>query len=240
MGGKKSKKKTGTNKTSRFTFKKLLSLIAKLGIAVLILIFAINLYIYNYSKAYVYDNIQDVPEKYTVIVPGASVYVSGNVSPVLRDRIDGAVALIKNGQAEKFLVSGDHGTKEYDEVNATRKYVLKKNLLPEEVIFMDHAGFSTYETMYRARDVFCVTDCCVVTQKFHVYRSVYIARKLGLDAAGYIAPEQVNFGRRNKIMWNARETLARVKAFFDVLFHVKPTYLGDQIPVSGDGRKTWE
>lgn len=243
MGVKKSKKVKGSKKSTKkepFTIKKLFILLVKLFTAILLFVLIINLYIYNFSKKYVYDDIDQVPYKYTAIVPGASVYVSGNVSDVLRDRIDGAVALIHNGQAEKFLVSGDHGTKEYDEVNATRKYVLKRELLPEEKIFMDHAGFSTYETMYRGRDVFCVTDCCVVTQKFHIYRSVYIARKLGLDAVGYIAPEKVYLGKRNHLLWNCREILARVKAFFDVTFHVKPTYLGEQIPVSGDGRKTWE
>lgn len=243
MGGKKSKKVKGSKNAKKkepFTFKKLFILLVELFAAVLLFVLIINLYIYNFSKKYVYEDISQVPYKYTAVVPGASVYVSGNVSDVLRDRIDGAVALIHNGQAEKFLVSGDHGTKEYDEVNATRKYVLKKQLLPEEKIFMDHAGFSTYETMYRGRDVFCVTDCCIVTQKFHIYRSVYIARKLGLDAVGYIAPERVNFGKRNHLKWNCREVFARVKAFFFVIFKPKPTYLGDIIPITGSGLATWE
>lgn len=250
MGGKKhrflksSKRKAATKRTrqpkQKSKLQKFVSLFCTLFCLVFIFVLIINLYIYNYSKDYVFSDIEAVPQKYTAIVPGASVYGDKWVSNVLRDRIEGAVDLIELEKAEKFLVSGDHGTKEYDEVNASRKYVQRMHDLKESQIFMDHAGFSTYETMYRARDVFCVTDCCIVTQKFHVYRSVYIARKLGLDAVGYIAPEITPFSKRLHLSWECREVLARVKAWFSVLFNVKPTYLGPQIPVTGDGRETWK
>ena len=108
------------------------------------------------------------------------------------------------------------------------------------MIFLDHAGFSTYETMYRARDVFCVKDAVVVTQKFHLARAVYIGRKLGLDVVGYEAPELVKYRSELKGWWNFRECMARVKAFFEVLINKKPKYLGDKIPITGDPSLTWK
>ncbi len=220
--------------------KKVLSRIFIIFIVLILITFLINLYVIQYSKKYIFTNIEDVPVKYTAIVPGAAVIGNRSVSFVLRDRIEGAMDLINNHTCTKFLVSGDHGTKEYDEVNASRKYVLQMHNVNENIIFMDHAGFSTYETMYRARDVFCVNDCCIVTQKFHVYRSVYIARKLGLNAVGYVAPELYKFSKKTHLSWNVREYFARIKAFFDVLFNVKPTYLGEQILITGDGHETWK
>ena len=104
----------------------------------------------------------------------------------------------------------------------------------EGIVFLDHAGFSTYETAYRARDVFCVRDAVIVTQKFHTYRAVYIARKLGLDAVALEAPELFSYADRTRASWAVRETLARVKAFINVARHAKPTYLGEQIPITGD------
>lgn len=231
MGGKNKKHKI---------FKKIVLSFITILILLVFFIAGINIYICQSVSSYIYDNPDDIPEKYTVIVPGAAVVGNKSVSFVLRDRIEGAMDLINSGKCKKFLVSGDHGTKEYDEVNASRKYVLTMHNVKESIIFMDHAGFSTYETMYRARDVFLVKDCCIVTQKFHVYRAVYIARKLGLDAVGYVAPEINKFGKRLHLSWAARESLARVKAFFDVMFNVKPTYLGDEIPITGDGHATWK
>lgn len=201
--------------------------------------FFINLYMVLYSKEYIYSSIDDMPDRYTVIIPGARVY-SNNVSHVARDRIDGAVNCIKKGKGQRILISGDHGRKNYDEVNQFRKYLQNVYKMDSDIIFMDHAGFSTYETMYRAAEIFCVEDAVVVTQKFHTARSVYIARKLGLDVIAYEAPESVNYSKRLHLSWNIREYLARVKAFFLVLFKVKPTYLGEKIPIKGNAKDSWD
>lgn len=232
------KKAAGKKKIS--SFKKLAITMVTLFILVVAGSVAINIYVIKESSPYIYTDAEDVPEMYTVIVPGASVYGNRTVSFVLRDRLEGAMTLIQSEKCVKFLVSGDHGTKEYDEVNASRKYIYTRYEFPEEYFFMDHAGFSTYETMYRARDVFCVEDCCIVTQAFHIYRSVYIARKLGLNAVGLIAPEMNHYKLNAQIRWQIREYFARVKAFFDVLLNVKPTYLGEKIPVTGDSLKSWD
>lgn len=232
-------RKTKKHKKSS-ALKKLVSTVIILIFAVFAGCVAINIHVINQSKPYIYTDQDDVPQMYTVIVPGASVFGNRTVSFVLRDRLEGAMSLINNGKCEKFLISGDHGTKEYDEVNASRKYIFSRYEIPQEIFFMDHAGFSTYETMYRARDVFCVEDCCIVTQSFHIYRSVYTARKLGLNAVGLIAPEMNHFSLSLQMKWQVREFFARVKAFFDILFNVDPTYLGEAIPITGDGLKTWE
>ncbi|MBQ3670345.1 MAG: YdcF family protein [Treponema sp.] len=202
------------------------------------LIVAINVYIVLYSRHYIYTEQKSVPKRYTAIVPGARAYPNNVISFVFRDRIAGGMELLTAGTVQKVLVSGDHGRKNYDEVNSALSYIRQMYATDDSLVFLDHAGFSTYETMYRARDVFCVKEAVIVTQPFHMARSVFIARKLGLDAVGYIPEEKNPFSRRTKQYWQLRESLARVKAFFSVTFHKKPTYLGSEIPISGDGRAT--
>ena len=131
-------------------------------------------------------------------------------------------------------MSGDHGRTGYNEVEAMKKYAMDAGV-PEEDIFMDHAGFSTYESLYRARDIFEVKSLAIVTQPYHEYRAVYIAEKLGLTAYGTPSiPTQY----RNAWMMEVREMLARTKEFFNLLIQPEPTYLGDRIPIHGTGTAT--
>lgn len=181
------------------------------------------------------DDIEGLKNADCIIVLGAKVYSDESLSPILNDRVDYAIRLYKAGKAKKLLLSGDHGQTDYDEVNAMMTYAIQQGV-PSEDIFLDHAGFSTYETMVRARDVFCVKSAIVVTQKFHLYRAVYIARALGLDAYGVNSdPRRYMYEQRNEM----RESLARVKDFLYVnIFHPDPTYLGEKIPITGDGALT--
>ncbi|ODU57033.1 MAG: hypothetical protein ABT01_02815 [Clostridium sp. SCN 57-10] len=170
-----------------------------------------------------------------ILVLGSMVYRGGTPSPILTDRLEHGLALYRAGKAPKLLVSGDHGTAEYDEANAMRDWLVARGVPPEDV-FMDHAGFNTYDSMYRARDVFAVKTMLVVTQEFHMSRSLYIARALGLEAYGVAAPDLALYNMRYN---NLREALARVKSFLETdVLHRKPKYLGDVIPISGDGRAT--
>jgi SanA protein len=154
---------------------------------------------------------------------------------MLADRLDTGITLYKLGKVKKLLLSGDHGTTHYDETNAMRRYVLARGI-PEEDIFMDHAGFSTYDTMYRARDVFQVTTALVVTQRFHLDRAVYTARQLGLETTGVPADIQPY---SNEAKFAVRDWFARCKALLDLsLLHPLPRFLGPQIPITGDGRAT--
>lgn len=223
----------------KISLKKLfLALILQLVIIV-VGAFAINIYMLQFSKRYIYSDFSKLPSKYTVIVPGSRVYDS-NISRVVRDRLDAASSCIKNAKSKKVLISGDHGRKDYDEVNRMRVYLQKIYGIEGNIIFMDHAGFSTYETLYRAKKIFGVDSAVVVSQKFHLARSVYIAKKLGIDVVGYEAPEIRKFGRKIHLIWEIRESLARVKTFFLVLVKAKPTYLGKKIPITGDSKESWD
>ena len=131
------------------------------------------------------------------------------------------------------MFSGDHGKEEYDEVNAMMDYAISKNV-PKKDIFLDHAGFSTYESMYRAKEVFKCDDIIVITQGFHIYRSIYIARNLGLNAIG-VKANQTNYVARIDIKNNIREFFARIKDFIYIEFtNPDPTYLGEVIPIFGE------
>ena len=179
----------------------------------------------------------DLPHCPVAIVLGAKVYPDRSPSAMLADRLETGVQLYRAGIVEKLLLSGDHGQRRYDEVNAMRLYVLAAGI-PKEDVFLDHAGFSTYETMYRARDVFQVRQAILVTQRFHLARAVYTARQMGLDAWGFEADRRsYATAARNE----AREVLARVKALIQLhLWKPRPRCLGPAIPVTGDGRCTWD
>ncbi len=222
-------------------FKKICLVIFFAGAGAFLGCLIINLYITKSTKPYIYRDLQELPNAAAVLVLGAQVWGPDTLSHVLEDRVRGGIAVVKSGKGSKLLLSGDHGRDKYDdEVNAMRLYVLKyAPSIPESDIFMDHAGFTTYESMYRARDVFQVDDVIIVTQDFHIARSVYIARSLGLNAVGYALPE-TRYARTVKNRWYARESLARVKAWISLGFHVKPKYLGDPVPITGDGRDSWD
>lgn len=177
----------------------------------------------------------DAPTADSILVLGARVYGEDRVSPMLHDRLEGGLALYRAGKAPKIIVSGDHGTVHYDEVNAMKKFLVDRGVPPED-IFMDHAGFSTYESVYRAREIFRTEKLIIVTQGYHLSRAVYAARALGIDAYGVASDPRRYFGAER---FEAREKLARVKDF--LLVHVtkpKPTYLGEPFPITGDGRLT--
>lgn len=214
----------------------ILRLIAAAAIAVCVLTAACNVLVLEKSKPYIFRSVSDAPTRSTVIVLGARVYPKGGLSPMLADRLSTALDLYRQGKAERFLVSGDHGTKGYDEVNAMKEYLLSQGVPPED-IFLDHAGFDTYDSMYRAHAIFQADSVIVVTQAFHLPRAVYLARALGLDAVGVPADRQAYAG----ILYNqTREILSRVKACMSVAFHAKPKFLGDTIPITGDALKSWD
>ena len=196
--------------------------------------FAIQLYINASSKGYDVS-VDNAPEADCVIILGALVYKNGNPSPVLRDRLDYGYELYAAGKAKKIIVSGDHGTVEYDEVNSMKDYLIGKGV-PREDIFMDHAGFDTYDSLYRAKEIFGVKTIIISTQKFHMGRALYIARRLGLEAYGYPSEDKAEYSMG---YLNFREGFARVKAFLDVeIFKRNPKYSGEPIPITGDGSVT--
>ena len=169
-----------------------------------------------------------------VIVLGCKVKENGVPSDMLRDRLTRGVELYRLGAAPKILMSGDHGREDYNEVGAMKSYAEEAGV-PSEDVFMDHAGFSTYETMYRAKEVFKARRVVIVTQEYHLYRALYIAKKLGLEAVGVSSDLETYRGQLKR---DVREVLARSKDFMTCIFTPKPKYLGEAIPVSGDGNLT--
>ncbi len=193
----------------------------------------IPLYIDYETRDYIVGSIEEVPTSTVAIVLGASV-IKGEPSPVLQERAEAAFDLYRAGKVEKILVSGDDSVPGFDEVTPVRKYLVEAGVAPKD-IFLDHAGFDTYSTMYRAKEVFGVRDAVIVTQSFHMPRSVFIARTLGIDARGVVAEE-----RGDPIYNYSREWLASVKAAGDLVFKRTPDYLGEQYPITGDGQETWD
>jgi SanA protein len=172
----------------------------------------------------IYRNVDQIPEKQAVLVLGSSVYMN-TVTPVLQERLDQALAVYHAKKALKFIVSGDHGQKYYDEVNTMKKYLLDAGV-PDSDIFMDHAGFSTYDSIYRARNVFGASSLVIASQGFHLPRALFIAKALGLDVVGIITDEgSLSASVR---LWNAfREPFARVKAVIDVFLLPNPSQLAN-------------
>ncbi len=193
-------------------------------------ILAINVFIRVETGPYIYQSVAEAPDAEVALIPGAAILPNGGLSPIFQDRADMAIQLYKAKKVLKILVSGDNSTVSHNEVNPVRNYLLLKGI-PDQDIFLDHAGFDTYSTMYRARDIFGVTSMLIATQSFHLPRAVFIARALGINAYG------VNADNGPSLLQNYfREVFADEKAVFDLVFHTKPKYLGNQIPVTGDGR----
>lgn len=169
-----------------------------------------------------------------ILVLGCLVHDSGRPSDMLSDRLRRGVALYEAGAAPKLLMSGDHGREDYDEVDAMKRYAVEAGI-PSEDVFMDHAGFSTYESLYRARDVFQAKSVLIVTQEYHLYRALHIAKRLGLEAWGVASDYHTYWGQSVR---EVREVLARVKDWAVCIFQPLPTYLGDPIPITGSGEMT--
>lgn len=196
-------------------------------VSLVVFVVVCNLGVYLTTKDFIFDNIADVPETEIVLIPGAAVSEKGVLSPIFTDRVDTAIALYEAEKVSKILVSGDNSTLSYNEVNPVRLYLLGKGV-PEADIFLDHAGFDTYSSMYRARDVFEVTAVIISTQSFHLPRAIFIARRLGLEAYGINADEGTIL-KKNYI----REVFATVKAVLDLVLLREPKYLGEPIPIAG-------
>src|SRR3989344_5566482 len=171
-------------------------------------------------RPFTYTSVADIPQSQVALVLGASV-VRGAPSPVLKARADGAGTLYKSGKGEKILVTGDNGALSYDEGTPVRKY------------FLDHAGFDTYSSMYRTRDVFQADSVIIVTQDFHLPRALFVARHLGVEAYGYVAAGEGTAGV------SLREIPASGKALLNLFTRRVPKYLGDVIPITSDGSTTW-
>ena len=207
--------------------------ISVIGASILL---GLNAYVKGVAKADIITpeeavNLEDVD---CIIVLGCLVKSDGSPSDMLSDRLERGIDLYKKGAAPKIIMSGDHGRADYDEVNAMKQIAVDSGI-PSSDVFMDHAGFSTYESIYRAKEIFEADKIIIVTQEYHLYRALYIAEKLGIEAYGVNADYRTYWGQSKR---DVREILARCKDFCNMIFKPEPTYLGEKIPVSGDGNLT--
>ncbi|MBI5359498.1 MAG: YdcF family protein [Planctomycetes bacterium] len=199
-----------------------------------VLLFA-NFSVKRYSCSFVYADASSVPECGVALVLGAKVWPDGRISDILHDRLMIAVELYKNNKVRKIIVSGDHGTENYDEVN-TMKNFLVSNGVQKEDVFLDHAGFCTYDSCYRAKHIFGVSSVVIVTNEFHLPRALFLARNMGLNAVGCKSDLRAyDLAGYHSL----RESVARCKDWLNVkLFNPYPRFLGPKIDISGDGKVT--
>lgn len=212
--------------------KKILMFIIIFIIVIILLILGINFFVVFSTKNNIIteESAKDLKDIDCILILGAGVW-GDKPSPMLEDRLVQGISLYNNGVAPKIIVSGDHGTEEYDEVNIMKQFAIDKGV-PSEDIFMDHAGFSSYDSIYRAKEIFGAKKILIVTQKYHLYRALYIADKLEIEAYGVGSDPRKYSGQALR---EIREIFARDKDFVKCIFKPESTYLGDTIPVSGNG-----
>lgn len=228
----KKKRADKESKNKKGIFKKILKIMIICAIAGMLAVAVCNIIVIASASKHIVDfetavSLDDVD---CIIVLGAGVKEDGSLSNILRERVTCGADLYLSGASDRLLLSGDHSREDYNEVGAMKSYMVSRGI-NGEAVFTDHAGFDTYDTMYRAREVFKAERVLIVTQDFHIARAVFIARSLGLDAYG-VECDTGELG--NNLLDDLREVAARTKYVFDAIFKPKPKYLGEAIPIWGE------
>lgn len=219
-------------KYSKLTFYKIIRNIYKIFLFALFLflIFTIisNISISNYSKKYLADSIENVDNFKVGLLLGTSKFVKNkNKNEFFFNRIEAAVNLYKSGKIKRIIISGDNSLKSYNEPRDMKKELIKQGV-PDSCIYLDYAGFRTLDSIIRAREIFGQHVYIIISQRFHNERAIFLARKNGIAAYGYNAKDVSSYkGFKTKM----RELLARDKAILDIIFNVKPKFLGEKIEI---------
>jgi len=206
--------------------KDLIHLLFYLAILVCVLIIISNLAVRVVSRSLIYHDIEKIPRAQAALVLGAAVS-GGKLSPIFEDRVKAALKLYNAGKVRKILVSGDNGSIYYNEVSPVRDYLIGAGV-PAGDIYLDHAGFDTFSSLYRARDIFQVRSLIIVSQSYHLHRAIFIGRVLGIEVYGFPPADD-----SSTLKENVREVFADVKAVLDLSLRRKPKYLGPVIPITG-------
>lgn len=210
--------------------KKIRKILVTTGILGIAGVTAIWSYVKSVSDADIYRDLESVPHKYVAIVFGAGIGPNGTPSKYLKDRLDAGISLYKHGKVKRLLLSGDNGSNRYDELKVMKEYCANAGV-PAADIFVDYAGFDTYSTVYRAKDLFKVDEAIMVTQAYHLERAIFIGEKMGISCVGFAADKGVYYlAKKNEL----REQLALVKSFVDVSRDRKPKYHGGNIDIHGE------
>ncbi|MEC4817413.1 MAG: ElyC/SanA/YdcF family protein [Scytonema sp. PMC 1069.18] len=191
-----------------------------------IAVIGLNFYVNATTSSRRYTNPSEIPPQRIAVVFGAGVWEDGTPSPMLADRVTAAVELYKQGRVQKLLMTGDNSSPDYDEVTAMQQYAVERGV-PAQDMTLDYAGFSTYESCYRAKNIFGVQQAVLVTQKFHLSRAVYTCRQMGVDAIGLGTPDWETYRPQTITYYSFREMLSTLKALWEVhITRPKPTFLG--------------
>lgn len=204
-----------------------------IGIIILMIaIFSLNIYVVNSTKNEIVkeENVSNIEGVDCILILGAGIW-GDKPSPMLEDRLKEGITLYKKGTTKKIIMSGDHSREDYDEVKIMKEYAESEGV-PSEDIFMDHAGFSSYDSVYRAKEIFGVQKMIIVTQKYHLYRSLYIAKKLGIEAYGIESNLRTYPGQ---VFREIREILARDKDYFKCIMKPEASIMGEKISLDGSG-----
>ncbi len=204
-----------------------------IGIIILMIaIFSLNIYVVNNTKNEIVkeENVSNIDGVDCILILGAGIW-GDKPSPMLEDRLKEGIVLYKQGTTKKIIMSGDHSREDYDEVKIMKEYAESEGV-PSEDIFMDHAGFSSYDSVYRAKEIFGVQKMIIVTQKYHLYRSLYIAKKLGIEAYGIESNLRTYPGQ---VFREIREILARDKDYFKCIMKPEASIMGEKISLDGSG-----
>ena len=204
-----------------------------IGIIILMIaIFSLNIYVVNNTKNEIVkeENVSNIDGVDCILILGAGIW-GDKPSPMLEDRLKEGIVLYKQGTTKKIIMSGDHSREDYDEVKIMKEYAESEGV-PTEDIFMDHAGFSSYDSVYRAKEIFGVQKMIIVTQKYHLYRSLYIAKKLGIEAYGIESNLRTYPGQ---VFREIREILARDKDYFKCIMKPEASIMGEKISLDGSG-----
>ena len=204
-----------------------------IGIIILMIaIFSLNIYVVNSTKNEIVkeENVSNIEGVDCILILGAGIW-GDKPSPMLEDRLKEGIVLYKQGTTKKIIMSGDHSREDYDEVKIMKEYAESEGV-PSEDIFMDHAGFSSYDSVYRAKEIFGVQKMIIVTQKYHLYRSLYIAKKLGIEAYGIESNLRTYPGQ---VFREIREILARDKDYFKCIMKPEASIMGEKISLDGSG-----
>ena len=193
-----------------------------------------NLWVRVKGSGPIYEEAAAIPPRPTAVVPGASVYADGRPSPALKDRLEAALSLYKAGAVKQVLVSGLTEGPHYDEVTAMAQWLMERGV-PEDVLLQDARGFRTLDTMIRAAEVYQIEEAVICTQRFHLYRSIFLAEAAGIDAVGLVA-DTGSYGAGHEIYNAAREFLARARAFLDsYILHTRPRDMDTAPPMGNKG-----
>lgn len=198
-------------------------------VAVVVVCAGINIWMVADSSRHIetlgeYDASADAPAD-CIVVFGASIYADGSLSPILENRVDAGIELYERGAAPVIIMSGDGRDPFYDEPAAMKAYAVSQGV-PPEAVYCDPGGYHTYETLWRASNVYGARSIIAVTQRYHLSRCVFDARGVGMDAVGVVSDSGVY---DEQLWYDFRESVSRVVDFFTVAFSLPPESQGEPI-----------